>query len=137
MVKLDADNDQPYHFGVKHVQHRIFNETPAIHRQMIKLAEESNATTRMLKQREPFTERTAVPKMSKPLMVRSMAAHNETAVTEGFCSKPIKAIRNFIDSILSVAVIVAFLVFMAYLYWVCFIDDWRGERVTDVNRMEY
>ena len=137
MVKLDADDNQPYHFGVKHVQHRIFNETPAIYRQVLKLAEESNATTRLLKQREPFTERAAVPKMRKPLIVRSAATSDEPTVTEGFCSRPMKAIRNFIDTILSVAVIVAFLVFVVYIYWICFIDDWRGDRITSVNHMDY
>lgn len=137
MIKLDTDKDQPYHFGVKHVQHRIFNETPAIHRQMIKLAEESNATTRMLKQREPFTEPPAASKVSKPTRARSTVPSNKPVVTEAFCSRPFNAIRNFIDSILSVAVIVAFLVFVVYIYWICFIDDWRGERITDIDRADY
>ena len=138
MVKLDADKDQPYHFGVKHVQHRIFNETPAIHRQVMKLAEESNATTRMLKQREPFTECAAEPRIaSKAVKVRSTVTREEPAVTEAFSFKPAKAIRGFFDTMLSAAVIIAFLVFVAYIYWICFIDDWRGERIVSINRIEY
>lgn len=134
MVKLDADKDQPYSFGVKNIQHRIFNETPSIHRQLIKITEEGHVANQMLKKRETFTERTAVPSLRKPLIARS-AVREDTSAKESF--KPIKAIGEFVDTILSAAAIIAFLVFVAYICWICFFDDWRGERSNDADSSTY
>lgn len=135
MVNLDADKDQPYSFGVKNIQHRIFNETPAIHRQLMKITEESSVTNQLLKKREGFTERTAVPSLRKPLITRKAVLMEETGNVETF--KPIKAIGEFFDTILSAAAIVAFLVFVAYMCWICFFDDWRGERVAVTQSVVY
>ncbi len=134
MVKLDADKDQPYSFGVKNIQHRIFNETPAIHRQLMKITEEGNVTNQMLKKREMFTERTAVPSLRKPLISRA-AVSEDTSHKESF--KPIKAIGEFVDTILSAAAIIVFIVFVAYICWICLFDDWRGERRIDAANPTY
>ena len=134
MVKLDTDKDQPYSFGVKNIQHRIFNETPAIHRQLMKITEEGNVTNQMLKKREMFTERTTVPSLKKPLISRA-TVNEDTGSKESF--KPFKAMGEFVDTILSVAAIVAFLVFVAYICWICFFDDWRGERIVSVSTPTY
>ena len=77
----------------------------------------------------------AVPNLRKPLINRTKESNESHQ--EKFCSKPIRAISNFFDSILSAAAIIVFLIFIAYIWWICFIDDWRGERQSGVNRMYY
>ena len=51
MYKL---KDEPYNFGIKHIEHRIFNETPAIDRQVVKLVEENHIKGSVLKSKETF-----------------------------------------------------------------------------------
>lgn len=139
MYKL---KDEPYNFGIKHIEHRIFNETPAIERQVVKLVEENHVKGSLLKPKETFDNGgittplepsvKRLPKRSDvptPEEMRKLMEKDprEDIVIEGFCCKKKSAFCSFIDSVFSVIAIVIFIIFLGYMIWISCFEGWNRE----------
>ena len=129
MYNIDSSDKQPYSFGVKNIQHRVFNETPAIKRQIVRLIDDNNVTGRLLTKRETFVESESssstvgrvdnTPKGEPIATVDDMMTNIESFKA---CRKEI-TFNGLIDSILSFILTLIFLIFCGYMLWICVLED--------------
>lgn len=139
------NNDEPYSFGGERISQKIFNETPAINRNMVRIVEGSTVRGSLLDKRETFIDKAGVSERTdstEPSNARSLTpAKRPTTVHEGFgCKKSSigSSVGSFIDSVMTAVIVTIFVIFLGYMIWISCFEDWRSppEQSLNVERPE-
>ena len=129
MYDIKADKNRPYNFGIKHIDQRVFTETPAIKRNLQKIIEEKHLRHTLLKERETFVEPPKELQSTSPAKQpldekQHVSTVNENIdIIESFGAIKQGTLSNMIDKFLSTVAVVVFIIFVCYIFWICFVDD--------------
>ena len=129
MYDITADKNRPYNFGIKHIDQRVFTETPTIKRNLQKIIEEKHLRHTLLKERETFVERPedfhSKSSAGRPLNTKQRVStvDENIDIIESFGPKKQGKVANMIDKFFSTVAVVVFIIFVCYIFWICFVDD--------------